>query len=53
MKISTIRCTKCGTIVAENVLDEVRELECPRIGCEETLRLEHPPTDERTDFAES
>ena len=37
MKITTLTCANCGTIVAENVLEKERIMKCPNYGCEEIL----------------
>jgi len=37
MRIVTLTCPNCGTIVAGNVLERERVMNCPRITCDETL----------------
>ncbi|UWG50166.1 Uncharacterized protein AArcCO_0848 [Halalkaliarchaeum sp. AArc-CO] len=40
MQITTLTCSECGTIVAENVLEEERVMKCPYYECEEILSFE-------------
>lgn len=40
MQITTLTCPECGTIVAENVLEEERVMKCPYYECEEILSFE-------------
>lgn len=40
MEITTLTCPSCGTIVAENVLEEQRVMKCPYYDCEEILSFE-------------
>jgi hypothetical protein len=40
MKITTLICPACGTVVAENVLEEQRIMKCPYYDCEEILSFE-------------
>jgi hypothetical protein len=40
MKITTLTCPQCGTIVAENVLAKERVMRCPYYECEEILSFE-------------
>jgi len=40
MEITTLRCTNCGTIVAENVLETERIMKCPHFQCDEILSYE-------------
>ena len=40
MDIITDQCPDCGTIVADNVLEAHRVLECPRLGCDHVFRFE-------------
>jgi len=39
MRIMTLRCPSCGTVVAGNVLEDRREVKCPGLGCKEVLRF--------------
>ena len=47
MRIITLECKVCGTIVAGNVLEEHQEMKCPRIGCETILQFVDLPEDDR------
>lgn len=40
MRIITLTCPGCGTIVAGNVLEGHRVMKCPGLSCEEVLRFE-------------
>jgi len=40
MKIVTTTCSKCGTVVAGNVLEQTRVIKCPGVGCHEPLRFD-------------
>ena len=39
MRIITLTCPDCGTIVAGNVIEEQRVMKCPNRTCQETLRF--------------
>jgi len=39
MRIITLSCPTCGTVVAGNVLEDRREMKCPGLDCEEILRF--------------
>lgn len=39
MRIITLTCSDCGTIVADNVLESHREMKCPGLDCEQVLRF--------------
>lgn len=39
MRIITLTCPSCGTIVAGNVLETRREMKCPGLGCDQVLRF--------------
>ncbi|MUV57109.1 hypothetical protein [Halogeometricum sp. CBA1124] len=39
MRIITLTCPECGTVVAGNVIENQREMKCPRATCSETLRF--------------
>lgn len=47
MKIITLTCPDCGTVVADNVLERERVLKCPGIDCERELRYQDLPTSDR------
>ena len=40
MRIITLTCPNCGTIVAANVLERERVMNCPRLTCDEILAFE-------------
>jgi len=40
MRITTLTCSECGTIVAKNVLERERVMKCPYYECEEILSFE-------------
>ncbi|SFS53967.1 hypothetical protein [Halostagnicola kamekurae] len=50
MRIITITCPACGTVVAANELEDDRVMKCPGLGCQEVLRFEDLPEDEREYF---
>jgi len=39
MRIITHTCPSCGTIVAGNVLEQQRVLQCPGLGCDRVLEF--------------
>lgn len=47
MRIITLTCPSCGTVVAGNVLEDRRVLKCPGLECEQVLRFEDLPADDR------
>lgn len=47
MRIVTLTCPECGTIVAGNVLEDRRVMKCPGLGCESVLRFEDLDADEQ------
>lgn len=52
MRITTLTCPTCGTIVAMNVLEEERVMKCPGLECDEQLAFEQLPEAEREYFLE-
>jgi len=52
MRIITLTCPTCGTVVAANVLEEERITKCPGLGCDEVLAFEQLPETEREYFLE-
>lgn len=52
MRIITLTCPNCGTIVAANELEKRREMKCPGLGCEEVLKFEDLATEEQEFFLE-
>jgi len=47
MRIPTLQCPDCGTVVAANVLERHRALKCPGLDCEAELRFEDLPAEDR------
>lgn len=48
MRIITLTCPNCNTIVSENVLERQRLMKCPGLGCERELRFaDLPEADQR------
>lgn len=47
MRIITHTCSDCGTVVAGNVLEEQREMNCPRETCDAVLRFSDLPVSDR------
>ncbi len=39
MHIVMTACPECGTVIAGNVLERHRVMECPRLGCEYVLHF--------------
>jgi len=50
MKVFTLTCTDCGTVVAANELERRRVMECPGLDCEARLRFADLPEAERSAF---
>lgn len=46
MRIITLTCPNCSTVVAGNVLESHREMKCPRLDCETVLRFSHLDDDD-------
>jgi len=53
VRIITISCSSCGTIVAGNVLEDHREIKCEGLDCEEVLRFSDLPADEQQHITEN
>lgn len=53
MRIITLSCQDCGTIVSANELESDRVMKCPRTTCSEVLRFEDLPEDDREFFLEN
>lgn len=53
MKILTLTCEDCGTVVAANELERRRVMHCPGLECETTLRFVDLPEEERRVFLEN
>lgn len=47
MRIITLTCSACGSIVAGNVLEKRRNMKCPRNGCDQPLRFTDLDEDEQ------
>lgn len=47
MRIITLSCPDCGTVVAANELETHRVMKCPGLGCEHVLRLDDLPAGQR------
>lgn len=52
MKILTLTCPDCGTIVAANELEANRVMKCPGLGCEMVLKFEDLPAEDQAFFLE-
>ena len=53
MRVITLTCPNCGTVVAANELEERRILKCPGLDCDEVLRFEDLSDEEREHFLEN
>jgi hypothetical protein len=53
MRIITLSCPACRTVIAGNVLENRREMKCPRLDCEEILRFSDLPVDDREHMLEN
>lgn len=53
MRIITLDCPNCGTIVAANELEARRVMKCPGLDCEEVLRFEDILDNAREFFLEN
>lgn len=47
MRIITITCPECETIVAGNILESNRVVKCPRANCNTVLRFDSLPESDR------
>jgi len=52
MRIITLTCPDCGTVVAANVLEDNRVMKCPNVSCETVLQFEDIPEADRKHFLE-
>lgn len=50
MRIITTTCPNCGTVVSANELEANRVMKCPGLTCEEVLRFENIPSEDREHF---
>lgn len=53
MKIITLSCSDCGTVVAANELEEKRQMKCPGLSCESVMHFEDLPSEDRSYFLEN
>lgn len=53
MRIITLTCLECGTVVAANELEENRIMKCPGLDCETVLSFEDLPEEAREYFLEN
>jgi len=52
VRIITLPCPSCGTVVAGNVLEDHREMKCPGLNCDEVLRFSDLPESEQQHILE-
>lgn len=52
MRIVTLTCSQCGTVVAANELEARRVTKCPGLSCDAVLRFEDLPRADREHFLE-
>jgi phage FluMu protein Com len=52
VRIITLACPNCGTIVAGNVVENHREMKCPGRECEEVLQFSYLADDEQQHILE-
>ncbi len=50
MRIITLTCPTCGTVVAANELEDNRVMKCPGLDCQEVFRFEDLPEDAQEYF---
>lgn len=50
MRIITLTCEECGTVVAANELEHHQVMKCPRTTCENILRFEDLSSEDRDFF---
>lgn len=53
MRIITLSCPDCGTVVAANELEDNRVMKCPGLGCQAVLRFEDLSEADREHFLEN
>lgn len=53
MRVITLTCPDCGSIVAGNVLERRHRVPCPGPNCENTLRFADLTEDEQTHLVEN
>lgn len=52
MRIITLTCPNCGTILAANELEKRRVMKCPGLNCEEVLKFEDLSKEDQEYFLE-
>jgi hypothetical protein len=50
MRVFTLTCADCGTVVAANELERRRVMHCPGLDCDATLRFVDLPEEARSAF---
>jgi len=53
MRIITLTCPACGTVVAANELESNRVMKCPGLNCQQVLRFDDVPSEAREHFLEN
>ncbi len=53
MRIITLECPECGTVVAANELEDNRVMKCPEYRCESILRFEHLSEEDQSFYLEN
>jgi uncharacterized paraquat-inducible protein A len=53
MRIITLTCSECGTIVTANVLESNRVMKCPGLACDNVLEFTDLDEADRTEFLEN
>ncbi|TKX35079.1 hypothetical protein EXE51_16290 [Halorubrum sp. CGM5_25_10-8B] len=48
MRVITLECPECGTVVAANEIEDNRIMKCPGNDCESVLRFDDLPEDDRS-----
>ncbi|WP_415380571.1 hypothetical protein [Halosimplex sp. TS25] len=50
MRVITLTCSDCGTVVSANELESNRVMKCPGLDCEAVLRFADLPESDREHF---
>lgn len=53
MRIITLTCSQCGTIVSANELESNRVMKCPGLDCETVLRFKDLDEEDREYFLDN
>lgn len=53
MRVITLECPDCGTVVAVNELEDNRIMKCPGNDCESVLRFDDLSEDDRSFYLEN